>query len=356
MLQGVSVYVTIYLYKYVMEDILMEKKKNGRAKRLLHLLWIVPLLLVLAFGTVMYIVPAFETVDRTPVAGAADWMQALPDDMPLSEIVLPGTHDSATQNVQLAFITRCQSLSIAEQLDAGFRYLDIRLGASGEQFRMMHGFTVCTTSGWPWAATLYLDDVLHDCYAFLTAHPTETIVFAVKQEYGSETPEQFEALLSAYIEKNPDAWLLSDAIPTVGEARGKIVLTRHYEDKSMPVPTLGLPCYWQTQNGHDDVSPNAATHENGKYTLIVQDRYEYDAPDKLVAFKKGLAAGQTGETFLSIHFLSTKGSSAVGHPYGLAKTLDAELLTLSDPLNGWIVVDFGTPALAARIYETNFSH
>ena len=334
----------------------MEKKKTGKAKRLLHLLWIVPLLIVLTFGTLMYIIPALETVDRTPVAGSADWMQALPDDMPLSEVILPGTHDCATQNVQLAFITRCQALSIAEQLDAGFRYLDIRLGASGEQFRLMHGFTVCTKSGWPWAATLYLDDVLTDCYAFLKAHPTETIVFAVKQEYGSETPEQFEALLSAYIEKNPDAWLLSDAIPTVGEARGKIVLVRHYEDKSMPVPTLGLPCYWQTQNGHDDITLNAAVHRNGKYTLIVQDRYEYDAPDKLNAFRKGLQASQTGETFLSISFLSTKGSSPVGHPYGLAKTLDAELMDMTDPLNGWVVVDFGSPAIAARISEANFNH
>lgn len=332
----------------------MESKKTGKAKRLLHLLWIVPLLIVLTFATLMYVVPALETVDRTPAEGSADWMKALSDDMPLSKVVLPGTHDCATKNVQLAFITRCQALTVKEQLEAGFRYLDIRLGASGEQFRLMHGFTTCSTSGWPWAGTLYLDDVLADCYAFLAAHPTETIVFAVKQEYGGETPEQFEALLSAYISKNPDAWLLSDAIPTVGEARGKIFLVRHYENASAPVPTLGLPCFWQTQNGHDDVTKNAAVHENGRYTLIVQDRYEYDAPDKLNAFRKGLEAAQTDETHLSIGFLSTKGSGSFGHPYGIAKTLDAELMNLSDPLKGWIVTDFGSPALAARIYGENF--
>lgn len=333
----------------------MNTKQTGKAKRLLHLLWIVPLLIVLIFAVLIYVVPALETVDRTPVEGSADWMKRLPDGMPLSEVKLPGTHDCATQNVQLAYITRCQALSIAEQLEAGFRYLDIRLGASGEQFRLMHGFTVCTTSGWPWAGTLYLDDVLDDCYAFLKAHPTETIVFAVKQEHGGETPEQFEALLSAYIAKNADAWLLSDRIPNVGEARGKIFLTRHYEDASMPVPTLGLPCYWQTQNGHDDVSINAASHENGSYTLTVQDRYEYDAQDKLNAFRKGLEAAETDETHLSISFLSTKGSGAFGHPYGIAKTLDSELIKLADPLKGWIVVDFGSPALAQRIYQTNFT-
>ena len=332
----------------------MEQKKRGKAKRLLHLLWIVPLLIVLVFAVMMYVIPATENVDRTPVEGSADWMKDLPDDMPLSEVVLPGTHDSATKNVQLAYFSKCQALSIGEQLNAGFRYLDIRLGASGETLKLMHGFTNCTKSGFPWAGTLVLDDVLTDCYAFLSEHPTETIVFAVKHEHGSETPEQFEALLSAYIEKKPDAWLLSDEIPSVGEARGKIVLLRHYEDKSMPVPTLGLPCYWQTQNGHDDVTPNAATHKNGSYTLIVQDRYEYDTPDKLAAFKKGLAAAQTGKSFLSVNFLSTKGTAAFGHPFAFAKELNAALLSMTEPLSGWIVVDFGSSTIAEHIYSCNF--
>ena len=334
----------------------METKKKGKAKRLLHLLWIVPLLIVLAFGTVMYVIPTAENVDRTAVEGSADWMKDLDDGMPLSSVVLPGTHDAATKNVQLAFFSKCQALTIGEQLDAGFRYLDIRLAAGGEKLKLMHGFTNCLTSGWPWAGTLFFDDVLSETYAFLKAHPTETVVFAVKHEHGSETPEQFEALLSAYIAQNPDAWLLSDAIPTVGEARGKIVLVRHYEDKNQPVPTVGLPCYWQTQNGHDDVSKNAATHKNGKYTLIVQDRYEYDAPDKWNAFLKGVAAGQTGETFLSIHFLSTKGTAAFGHPFAFAKELNAKLLSSTEKLNGWVVVDFGSPAIAQRIYQTNFAH
>ena len=141
----------------------------------------------------------------------------------------------------------------------------------------------------------------------------------------------------------------------MGEARGRIFLTRHYENASAPVPTLGFPCYWQTQNGHDDVTPNAAAHENGSYTLIVQDRYEYDAPDKLNAFRKGLEAAQTDETHLTISFLSTKGSGSFGHPYSLAKTLNPELMQLTDPLIGWIVTDFGSPAIAARIYKTNFN-
>jgi len=331
------------------------EKKQAKAKKLLHLLWIVPLLIVLVFTGMMYVIPAFETADRTAVDGSGDWMARLDDGMYLSEVVLPGTHDSATKNAQLAFMTKCQDLTISEQFEAGFRYLDIRLGASGDRLKLMHGFANCTKSGWPWAGALYLDDVLEDCYAFLKSHPTETIVFAVKHEHGSESPEAFETLLGAYIEKNPDVWLLSDRIPTVGESRGKIVLTRHYEKLTDPVPTLGLPCYWKSQKGHDDVSLNASTHDNGTYTLTVQDRYEYNAKDKLNAFRAGLKATQTGENALTIHFLSTKGPSSFGHPYGFAKSLNAELLSSSDELNGWIVVDFASSKLAERIYSTNFT-
>lgn len=332
----------------------MEKKRAGKGKRLLHLLWIIPLALVLVLVTLMYIVPAFENVDRTAIAGSADWMAKLDDGMPLSEVVLPGTHDSATKNVQLAFITKCQALSVGEQLEAGFRYLDIRLSASGDRFKLMHGFTNCTTSGWPWAGALYLEDVLSDCYTFLLAHPTETIVFAVKHEHGSETPEQFQALLNAYIQKNPDAWLLTDSIPTVGEARGRLVLLRHYETPSEPDPTLGIKCYWDKQDKHDDVSKNIAVHDEGTYTLHVQDRYKYGVKDKLNAFREGLKNGKTGPDAVSIHFLSTSGTAAYGHPYSYAKKLNAELLTGNDRLNGWIVTDFASAKLAQRIYETNF--
>lgn len=333
----------------------MKQGKRGKAKRLLHLLWIVPLLIVLVFSTLMYIIPAFETVDRTAVSGSADWMASLDDGLYLSEVVLPGTHDSATKNVQLAYFSKCQALTIGEQLISGFRYLDIRLSVSGDRFKLMHGFTNCTTSGCPWAGTLYLDEVLTQCCDFLSAHPTETVVFAVKQEHGSESVADFERLLDAHIRQNPEKWLLTDHIPTVGESRGKLVLMRRYDDEAGLGSNSGIPLLWANQNGSDDVSLHAATHKNGSYMLIVQDRYEYDTEDKLNAFRKGMDAGQAGESFLSIHFLSTKGTASFGHPYKFAKKLNAALLSGTDPLSGWIIVDYASPSLAERIYTENFA-
>ena len=328
--------------------------KRFKAKKLLHLLWIVPTLLILSVGCLMYVVPAFENVDRTPVADSADWMAKLDDALPMSKIVLPGTHDSATKNVQLAFFSKCQALDIGEQLDAGFRYLDIRLGADGDRLKLMHGFTNCTTSGWPWAGALYLEDVLKPCYDFLMSHPTETVVFAVKQEHGSETVEAFEKLLHAYIGKNPDQWLLTDCIPTLGEARGKLVLMRRYADKAQLGTDSGISLLWDNQNGHDDVTLHTAMHDNGTYRLYVQDRYEYDTFDKWNAFTNGLAAGEAEDDAVSIHFLSTKGTATYGHPYQFAKALNPKLLD-ADRLSGWIIVDFASATIADYIYMMNFN-
>ena len=48
---------------------------------------------------VLYTIPLTERVDDSPVAGSADWMARLPDDVPLGELSIPGTHDAGTQYV-----------------------------------------------------------------------------------------------------------------------------------------------------------------------------------------------------------------------------------------------------------------
>ncbi len=328
-------------------------KKRFKPIMLLHILWILPVLLLLTVFTLMYIVPALETVDRGAVNDSGNWMAQLDDDLALSEITLPGTHDAATKNVQLAYFSKCQALTIGEQLEAGYRYLDIRLAADSEKMKLMHGFTNCTTSGWPWAKPLYLDEVLEQCYAFLETHPTEAVVFAVKQEHGSESVAQFQTLLNTYVQKNQDQWLTTDHIPTLGEARGKLVLMRRYADEANLGDKSGIPLLWDNQNGHEDVTKNIAVHDNGTYTLFVQDRYEYDASDKMQAFIEGLKAATTASDAVSIHFLSTKGTGTYGHPYKFAKDLNPKLMQI-EHLSGWIVVDFASAGIARYIYQNNF--
>ena len=322
----------------------MGKKLLRRAGRLLALVPAALLLVVLG----MLVLPLAESADTTPVSGSADWMAALPDDTPLSSLVIPGTHDSATQFVQLAFFSKCQALSVGQQLEAGFRYLDIRLGDAdkGGPPPLMHGFTKCKVSAF--GSALTLDKVLADCCGFLAQHPTETVLFVVKHEHGEEPDAAMAEALDRFIGERPGSWLVTDTMPTLGEARGKLVLLRRWEGGD------GLPLLWEDQRGADDVSQNAAVTDEGAYRLWVQDRFEYGADDKWAAFTAGLnAPREAGDVLLS--FLSTKGTGTYGHPYRFAKRLNAQLLESdSAALRGWIAVDFGTPKLAEHIYSTNF--
>lgn len=305
------------------------------------------LILALLLMIALAVIPLTEKVPTAPAADAGDWMAALPDDRAISEITMPGTHDCASQNAQLGFITKCQALDIAQQLCIGARYLDVRLGAVDGALKLYHGFTKCKASPLPWAEQLDLADVLRDCYAFLDAHPGETILFAVKQEHGGLSDAEFDTLVQSYVQQNAERWLLPDTIPSLGEARGKLVLLRRYDG-------AGLSLLWENQNGHDDTSLNTAQEDNGSYTLWVQDRYEYGTSDKWAAFTAGLGAAQTDGENAAVHFLSTKGTLPQGHPWYFAQKLNPQLTALgAEQLSGWIVVDFLTPELAAVIYSSN---
>ncbi len=293
------------------------------------------LALIVCTLLLMLVLPLTETGDRTPVPGSADWMAELPDDRLLSEIHIPGTHDSGTQYVQLAFFSKCQALSIREQLEAGFRYLDIRLGVDEKD-------------------GVFQLDVLAGCYDFLDAHPTETVVFAVKQEHGDQIVRVFEETLDAHVQDQESRWLVTDTVPTLGEARGKLVLLRRYEDAANLGERAGIPFLWASQNGSSDTKLNAVCEDNGSYSLWVQDRYEFGAEDKWNAFTAGMdAARDRVPGDVAVHFLSTKGTLPYGHPYHFAKTLNRRLMEANLALDGWVIVDFASAPIAERIYSTN---
>ena len=310
----------------------------------------------LLFLLVMWAIPLTESVDKATVPDSTDWMAKLPDDMPLNRIVIPGTHDSATQYVQLAFFSKCQGLDIGGQLDAGFRYLDIRLSVDGEGMKLKHGFTDCKTGPMPWSAALSLEDVLRQCYTFLAEHPSETLLFAVKQEHGDESVTEFEHCLDSIIGQEPEFWLLTETIPTLGETRGKIVLLRRYEDEAGLGERAGVPLIWPSQKGYEDTSLNTVMLDQGTYRLWVQDRYEYETGEKWAAFRAGLHEEQIGQEDLAIQFLSTKGHATYGHPFSFAKKLNPELAAYELlPGCGWVIVDFASSAMAEHIYTANFT-
>lgn len=152
----------------------------------------------------------------------SSWMASLQDNISLSKISIPGTHDSGARidAPVVSGTAKTQDLSIAEQLNAGVRFLDIRCRHIDNSFTIHHG---------PIYQNLNFDDVLNACYAFLENNPSETIIMSVKEEHdASNTTRSFESTFDSYIQKSPSKWDLGTNIPTLGEVRGKIRLLRRF--------------------------------------------------------------------------------------------------------------------------------
>lgn len=331
--------------------------KHKIAKILIGVPVSIVLLLILIFS-VLTIIPLFEGIDRSPVPGTDSWMKDLPDDMLISDVMLPGTHDSAAKYVSLPFFSRCQALDIAGQLEAGYRFLDIRLNAKedGSMF-LMHGFTYCRNGLMPWSGRLELGTVLAQCYSFLKAHPSEFIIFSAKQERTDVSLDLFEYILKSFVDASPEYWLLTDSIVSVAEARGKLVLMRRYKDTLGLGSDSGISFFWSDQNNRQNTDLAETLHDNGSYTLMVQDRYKYDSEDKRNAFLNALASANEAlsGSNIFINYLSTNGNTLYGHPYKYARRLNSWFISDDDIVPaGWTIVDFGTPKIAEKIYRENF--
>ena len=196
---------------------------------------------------------------------------------------------------------------------------------------------------------------MEDCYAFLRQNPTETILFNVKEEQGNDTA-RLQALLDEAVRKDSDKWLLTDRVPTLGEARGKLVLLRRYGDAAGLGTRAGIYLNWADQGGRADTTLHASWEALPAGTLVVQDRYKYTAEEKWTAFLSGMAEGTDDPDEIRLHFLSTNGSPKFGHPFKYAHKLNpllkAEDLSAYPP--SWIIVDFAEGGLASAVYSLNF--
>lgn len=114
----------------------------------------------------------------------SDWMSELPDDALLSSLSLPGTHDTGAYNFG-GETTETQGMNVDEQLKAGIRAWDVRLGVShlnlgvqckGPDLWTFHGIS-CQFEKFT--------DILARAEIFLDEHPSETIVMRVRQENGN---------------------------------------------------------------------------------------------------------------------------------------------------------------------------
>lgn len=203
------------------------------------------------------------------------WQDKVKDDTLLSQLSIPGTHNSGACYIALPSV-QCQGASITEQLNHGVRFFDLRIAkplftllGSPDDLQIIHGkFPVRAP------VSLKLTDVLEEIYAFTQNNPTEVPIVSIKQE-GSGTWEgdEFPNLIwKKYIGPNQDKWFLENKIPKLGEARGKVMLFRRFgvSDESRK-ENYGFDASWWKYNTPND--------DRGRFD--VQDWCEVQEPTDL---------------------------------------------------------------------------
>lgn len=238
-----------------------------------------------------------------------DWMARLPDSLRLSELSVPGTHD--TMSFYGGDIVQTQSMPLANQLKSGIRALDIRCKHVHDEFPIYHGIAF---------QYAYFSDVLATVIDFLKTHPTETVLMRVSKEGdGGNNSETFEAtFLRRYYEPNKESfWQGAGDNPLLGELRGKIVVLQNFGG-----PRYGIPY------------PGA---------FRIQDHWElgsnwdlYDKWDKVKAHARTAIAGDRQHCF--VNYLS---ASTGSFPYFVASGASSPqtdaplLLTGRTTIGGW---------------------
>lgn len=221
---------------------------------------------------------ALETAHVAAATSNADWMgQIIHSRTYLSEITIPGTHDSAATSEPDALpgTTKAQSASITAQLNDGVRFLDLRLREDPNGINFddplvpAHG---------PFQQPGSVGQIFTDISSFLAAHPHEMILISVKHE---ENPlasgisaDQFQTLIDGFLAKPNIAPLFnrSESIPQymydTGGTKGRLVLIRRYGRPLGNINTAappGIDATTWTNNASDNVGSQ----------LFVEDHYQF---------------------------------------------------------------------------------
>jgi 1-phosphatidylinositol phosphodiesterase len=277
------------------------------------------------------------------------WMGAVDGVKKLSELSIPGTHDSGARIESFPSTAKCQNLTIDEQLNTGVRYLDIRCRHFNNTFEIHHGAVY---------QKINFTNVLASCTTFLRNNPTETIIMAIKEEHTSVgNNRSYEATFNSYVQQNPNLWYFGNTIPALNSVRGKIVLVRRFPASNLP---KGLDAtIWDSSN----TTGNTTFEINNQASIKIQDQYKVPNNDnKWNTFTALANEAKTGNANrLFINYGSGYKSGLFGIP---------NITTVSNFINpkinsffstnikgrfGIVVMDFAESGKNNLIVKTNFN-
>lgn len=291
---------------------------------------------------VAFLAAAFSFM-RVPSKEAknADWMKNLSNSSLLSEISLPGSHDSGATHSLYEAAGKCQDATIEEQLNAGARFLDIRLRSTNDTLSLFHGSI---------DQELSFASVLDSCYSFLDAHQSEAIIMSIQKEQESvRSSKTFEEDLQAAIApKLEDYWYTKNETPTLGQVRSRIVLLSRYE-----APTIGLNCQASTWVINDtfDMDNGVKFHIQDHYK-VGSNSDKWDSAKSCFSYSASLTSPKPFVINFMSGYLTTFPLPVAAPTAHYVNPLVAEEVAASS-FTGIVLFDFFTSSLASAIIGAN---
>ncbi len=171
------------------------------------------------------------------------WMKEIPDDAKISELTIPGTHDSCTYQIKgigniFSYATKTQSWNLEEQMKAGLRYFDIRLRSINNTLRCYHG---------PIDLKQQFDSILNTTSSFLNKNKSETILMQIVSEYNDKNcTKSIEQMYEDYTKNYKEIIKEYDNIniPTLGEIRGKLFLIKIMKGSTSHISKFHIQNSW----------------------------------------------------------------------------------------------------------------
>ena len=201
-----------------------------------------------------------------------NWITPLDDNIYVSQLSIPGTHDAATGDGTTYSIGKTQELTLDQQFEIGIRVFDLRPAVKKNDLKLCHGI-VETTFAW--------DQVMERFKYYLSEHPGEFIIALIRHEdeadnknssWGSIMQTKLESLKAETNPKTNESYT-ADFKPdlTVGELRGKILfLCRDWTKYNNDGPVVGGYTGWSHSPSGSEVSIYSRTDTG---TMNIQDCY-----------------------------------------------------------------------------------
>lgn len=201
---------------------------------------------------------------------AATWQSALPDDMPVCRVSLPGAHDAATASISMPVVkgyATTQVLTIPQLWEHGVRVFDLRPAVVGDSLLICHS-SIKTKTGFA--------EAVGSIARALDANQGEFAIILIRhEEEADDNSAQWGGKMADCINALPRGRVVRDFDPcmTVGQMRGRMLFLFR---EDIADTGIGARIYDWTSSADIDKQKAARI---GSGTLWVQDYYDPEGED-----------------------------------------------------------------------------